>query len=47
MEEQMGARLMNARKKKKRLAHRDSRQKSREQAAAAEPASKPKGSKAR
>jgi hypothetical protein len=38
----MGARLMNARKKKKRLAHRDSRLKSREQAA--EPAPKPQGS---
>ena len=44
----MGARLMNARKKKKRLAHRDSRLKSREQTAAAEqPAPKAKGSKAR
>jgi hypothetical protein len=39
----MGARLMNARKKKKRLAHRDSRLKGREQAAA-EPAPKPQGS---
>jgi len=34
----MGSRRMNARKKKKRLAHRDTRLKSREQAAAtAEP----------
>jgi len=43
----MGARLMNARKKKKRLAHRDTRLKSREQAAAEQPAPKAKGSKAR
>jgi hypothetical protein len=37
MEVSMGARLMNARKKKKRLAHRDARQKQRAQVAEAAP----------